>query len=207
MPEPPEPPPQCCCMLPLCWDWNCSSMAFSQEVKSAITDSNILPSSSVSLEEIYQVFVIISCLCCHSLQRTPALNVTKSPMNCKKLQALSVQTFRQDKLQLFSPVSEAVLIYIVGRSAPLCGTSLEGEIDCILLVPYLCLESSVKNIFLDYIKINFKFVCDSLVLPCPLPWVWNDGRPSCSTGAVREQVGSCWVLLCIEALLNTYFSV
>lgn len=122
--------------------------AFSQEVKSATTDSNILPSSSVSLKEIYQVFVIISRLCCHLLQRTVESSACsqchKFPMNCKKLQALSVQTFRQDKLQLFSPVSGAVQIYIMARSAPSCGTSLKGEINCVLLVPYLCLESSVK---------------------------------------------------------------
>lgn len=173
MAEPPEPLPQCCCMVSLCWDWNHSKTAFSQEVKSAITVSSILPSSSVSLKGFYQVFVIISCLCCRLVQRTVESNACSQcprfPMNCKKLQALSVQTFRQDELQLFSPVSGAVLLYIRGRSAPLGGTSLKGETDRVLLVPYLCLKSSVKNIFLDYIKMNFKFVCHSLVLPCPLP--------------------------------------
>lgn len=32
--------------------------------------------------------------------------------------------------QLFSLVNGAMLIYIMERSAPMCGTSLEGEIDC-----------------------------------------------------------------------------
>lgn len=153
----------------------------------------------------------MSCLCCHLVQRTVESNACspcpRFPVNCKKLSALSVQIFRQDKVQLFSPVSGAVLIYIRGRSAPLCGASLKGETDCVLLVPYLCLKSSVKNIFLDFIKMNFKFFCHSRVLPCPLPWEWDDARPSCSTAAVREQVGSCWVLLCTEAWLNTHFGV
>lgn len=67
-------------------------------------------------------------------------------MNCKKPQAPSVQAFRQDELQLFSPDSGAMLIYIMGRSAPLCATSLKGEIDCILLAPYLCLNSAAEYI-------------------------------------------------------------
>jgi len=72
-------------------------------------------------------------------------------MNCKKPQAPSVQACRQDKLQLFSPVSGAVLIYVMGRSAPLGATSLKGEIDHVLLAPYLCLNCPVKNIFPEYV--------------------------------------------------------
>lgn len=44
-------------------------------------------------------------------------------------------------------------------------------------------------------------------MPCPLTWVWSDGRPSCSTAAACEQVRSCWVLLCILVLLRTCFSL
>lgn len=50
-------------------------------------------------------------------------------MNCEKLQAPSVQAFRQDKLQLFPPDCVAMLIYIIGRSALLHVTSLKGKID------------------------------------------------------------------------------
>lgn len=95
----------------------------------------------------------LSSVCNYKL---PMLQITpedghKSPMNCKKPQALSVQAFRQDKSRLFSPVRGAALIYITGRSAPLCATSLKGEIDCVFLVLYPHLNSAVKNTFLDYV--------------------------------------------------------
>lgn len=86
-------------------------------------------------------------------------------MNCKKPHAPSVQALRQDKLQLFSPVSGATLIYVMGGSGPSCATSLKGEIDCILLAPYLCFNSPVKNIFLDYVYMTFEFV---ITWSCPV---------------------------------------